>query len=193
MANIDTVLFTWINRGAGHISVLDSVMKWLASDYLVPGSLCLILLSMWFAGINQAERQRYQVGVLIALGSMVIVSGTVMFVNSFYFRDRPFVNMDVLLLFYKPTDSSFPANSAAVSFALAAAIWAVNRRIGWAMFGAAALYGFARVFSGVHYPLDIIVGGGIGMGVAGVLHWSKKLFEPLLMAVIRVARVFCLA
>lgn len=193
MENIDKILFEWINSGAGNITVLDSVMRNIASDYLVPSFLCLILFSMWFAGIDQSERQRYQMGVLVALIAMVVASGIVMLVNSFYFRDRPFVNVDVMLLFYKPTDPSFPANSASVSFALAAAIWVVKHRIGWAMFGVAALYGFARIFCGVHYPLDIIGGGGIGIGVVGVLHWSRKLFEPLPMAVIRVARLFHLA
>lgn len=193
MANIDKIVFTWINSGAGNISTLDSVMKIMASDYLVPSSFCLILLSMWFAGIDQFERQRYQMGLLVALISMVLASGMVMFANSVYFRDRPFVNMDVILLFYEPTDSSFPANSAAVSFALATAIWSVKQKIGWVMFGVAALYGAARIFCGVHYPIDIIGGGGIGIGAVCVLHWSRKLFEPLLMTVIRMARVFYLA
>lgn len=193
MADTDKIVFTWINSGAGNITAFDSVMKWLASDYLVPTSLCLILLAMWFAGISQAERQRYQVGVLVALSSLVVASGIVMFANSFYFRDRPFVDMDVMLLFYKPTDSSFPANSAAISFALAASIWAVNHRVGWVMFAISGLYGFARIFSGVHYPLDIISGAVIGIGVAGVMHWLRRLSEPLPTIVIRALRIFCLA
>ena len=111
MANIDKTVFTWINSGAGNIPALDSAMKIMASDYLVSVSFCLILLFMWFAGIDQFERQRYQMGALVALISMVAASGIVMYANSVYFRDRPFVNMDVMLLFYEPTDSSLPANS----------------------------------------------------------------------------------
>ena len=56
---------------------------------------------------------RNQVGVLVALASMAIASGSVFALNVVYFRDRPFVDLDVSLLFYEPTNSSFPANSAA--------------------------------------------------------------------------------
>ena len=80
--------------------------------------------------------------------------------NMFYFRPRPFVELDVNLLFYQPTDSSFPANSAAAAFGIAFGIWGVNRRLGWFAIAVAGLYGLARVYVGVHYPLDILAGAG---------------------------------
>lgn len=193
MANADEALFTWINGWVGDVAALDSAMEWVVSDYLVPVSLVLTLVAMWFMGIDQAVRQRHQIGVLVALSSMAIASGLVMFANSLYFRDRPFVDLDVTLLFYEPTDSSFPANSAAAAFAVAAAVWAVNRRVGWALFAVAVLYGFARVYAGVHYPLDIVGGAVIGIGVAYAMHRVRRLIEPLPTAVIRAARVLCLA
>ena len=193
MANPDKTLFAWINGWAGNVAAFDSAMEWVASDYLVPVSLVLTLVAMWFMGIDRATRQRHQIGVLVALSAMAIASGLVMFTNSLYFRDRPFVDLDVTLLFYEPTDSSFPSNSAAAAFAVAAAVWGVNRGIGRALFAVAAIYGLARVYAGVHYPLDIMGGAVIGIGVAYAAHRVRRLVEPLPTAVIRAARILCLA
>ena len=99
-------------------------------------------------------------GVFVALASMGLSGLTVFILNMFYFRPRPFVDLDVNLLFYRPTDSSFPANSAAAAFGIAFGIWSVNRRLGGFAIAVAGLYGLARVYAGVHYPLDILGGSG---------------------------------
>ena len=114
-------------------------------------------------------------------------------INWQYFRPRPFVDHDVTLLFYQPTDSSFPANSMAATFGIAAAVWGVNRRIGTVLLIAATLYGFARVYAGVHYPLDIVAGALIAVVITFLVFKLKDLLEPLPTWVIKAARVLCLA
>ena len=193
MAHADQVVFGWINGRVGAIPLLDGAAEWVVSDYLVPVGLVLTLLAMWFVGVSRAARERHQIGVLVALSSMAIASGAVMLINSFYFRERPFVDMDVTLLFYQPTDSSFPANSAAAAFAIAAAVWGANRRVGSVLLGIAGLYGLTRVYAGVHYPLDIVGGAAIGIAVAYVVYKLKDVLEPIPTAVIRAARILCLA
>ena len=96
-------------------------------------------------------------------------------------------------LFYAPTDSSFPSNPAAAAFAIAFAVWAVNRRVGSLLLMAAALYGFARVYSGVHYPLDIIAGAAIALVVTYLTFKIKDLLEPIPTWVIKAGRIFCVA
>ena len=118
---------------------------------------------------------------------------TVFILNMFYFRPRPFVELDVNLLFYRPTDSSFPANSAAAAFGIAFGIWGVNRKIGWFAIVVAGLYGLARVYVGVHYPLDILGGAAIAAVAAFVMFRVSRLAMPVLVGVIKVARVLRLA
>ena len=199
MAHADEVVFLWINGLVGSFPLLDRVVEWVVSDYLVPASLALTLLGLWFVGVERSVRERNQIGVLVALIAMALSSGLVLLINNGalfyhgYFRPRPFVDLDVSLLFYEPTDSSFPANTAAASFAIAAAVWGVNRRVGLALFVAAGLYGFARVYAGVHYPLDILAGAMIGVVVAFLVSKLKDLLEPVPTMVIKAARIFCLA
>ena len=130
---------------------------------------------------------------MVALTSMALSSLVVLMVNAQYFRPRPFDAVDVTLLMYMPTDSSFPANAMAATFGLAAAVWGVNRKVGAALLVAAGIYGFARVMAGVHYPLDIVGGAAIGVVIAFFVFKLRDLLMPVLVAVLRLARIFCLA
>ena len=165
----------------------------MASDYLVPVSLALTLLALWFGEVDRVVRERHQIGVIVAVVAMSLSSWAVLIMNGAYFRPRPFDQLDVTLLFYRPTDSSFPANTAAASFAVAAAIWGVNRRAGTALFIVSGAFGLARIFTGVHYPLDIVAGAVLGIVVAFLVSKVKDLLEPVLTMIIRAARVLYLA
>ena len=173
---------------------VDRFAQWIVSDYLMPIALALSLIFMWFVDRDQgrSESQR-QIGVFVALTSMALSNSVVFMLNFFYFRPRPFVNDDVAMLFYKPTDSSFPSNAVAAVFGLAFGIWGVNRRLGWVAILAASLYGLARVYAGVHYPLDILAGAAIAAVVTYLVFRLRDLLMPLLMLVIRLARILRLA
>ena len=61
------------------------------------------------------------------------------------------------------------------------------------MLVAVGLYGFARVYAGVHYPLDIVAGALIGAVMTVLVFKLRDLLEPLLTWVIKAARILCLA
>lgn len=194
LADADKALFLWVNGLVGGAPAVDAAMRWLASDYLVPVCMGLTLVGLWFAGRTSAERMRFQIGMFTALTAMALSSLAVFVCNALFFRPRPFDGLDdVSLLFYMPTDSSFPSNSAAVAFAIAAGLWRVDRRLGGVMFAAAAVYGFSRVYVGVHYPADILGGAAIALVVAALTARLRDLLMPLLVAVIRAGRLFVVA
>jgi undecaprenyl-diphosphatase len=89
-----------------------------------------------------------------------------------YFRLRPFAeHQDIRALVVKSTlEKSFPSDHATCSFALATAVFLVNKRWGAAFFAAAALVSVGRVLVGVHYPSDIVVGALLGCLVAYLVH-----------------------
>lgn len=190
---MDEQVFFWINGLVGQFEALDRAVAWVASDYLVPVSLSLVLIGMWFVGRDGLARQRHQMGVFVALTSMGLSSLVVLIVNSVYFRDRPFVDNEVAMLFYQPTDSSFPSNAAAAAFGISAAVWGVNRVLGTVLLVSATLHGISRVYAGVHYPLDILAGAAIGGVFAFVAFRLRDILKPILTWVIRVARSLCLA
>ena len=189
----DTELFLLINGFVGTAPFVDRVAQWVVSDYLMPIALALMLIFMWFIDRDRELRVRRQLGVFVALASMALSNSVVFILNFYYFRPRPFVDNDVSLLFYEPTDSSFPSNAVAAVFGLAFGIWGVNRRLGCFAIGAATLYGLARVYAGVHYPLDILAGAAIAAPVTYLVFRLRDLLRPVLMLAIRLARVFRLA
>ena len=190
---LDQWLFELINGLAGQTPVLDQIMQALVSDYVGPTVQVLALFGFWFEGAAISMRRRNQQTVLRAVVALLVSGLVVSIVNLVYFRDRPFRYHEVNLLFYYPTDSSFPSNSAAVVFSMAICVWLRNRHWGWPLVFLASGFAFSRVYCGVHYPADILVGAGIGAATAWILtHGGNRLnlvFDPL----INVARRLYLA
>ncbi len=173
--------------------IVDGAAQIAASDYLAPAVLAFTLIALWFGERDGEVRLRQQVGVFVALSSMGLSGLAVFVLNMFYFRPRPFVDLDVNLLFYQPTDSSFPANSAAAAFGIAFGIWGVNRKLGWFAVVVAGVYGLVRVYAGVHYPLDIVAGAAIAAVVTYAVFRISDLAMPILTTIIKVGRILRLA
>lgn len=82
-------------------------------------------------------------------------------------RKRPFVDKKIKALgnHFVPTPS-FPSGHATISFALATSVTLTFPCIGWIMFIPAVFVAFGRVYVGVHYLSDVVVGALLGAGVS---------------------------
>ncbi len=193
LLSIDSAIITWLNQWVGKWGVLDKAAELVVSDYLIPTLLSLALMSTWFLAKDPADRAANQKGVLTALLGVGFSNLTVLIINQFYFRDRPFVDHELELLFYQPTDSSFPANPAAVAFAIAFGVFLYNRALGVALGGLASLWVLSRMYSGVFYLSDGLGGAAIGVCITYVFSLLMRLIEPLPTTVLSVMRRFHLA
>ena len=193
LQNIDEEIVLWLNQWAGRSGALDSAEKLIAGDYFILVSLSLCLLAAWFWGKDIQRRDARQRAVLIAMASLGFASLVVLIVNEYYFRPRPFVEHELTVLLYRPTDSSFPAHPAAVAFAIAASMWQANRKLGAFFYGLAILWGLSRVFAGVFYPSDIVVGALIGIVMSYLVAAGTRRIEPIPTLVLRGARMLHLA
>jgi undecaprenyl-diphosphatase len=191
--SLDLWLFKLINGLAGHTPVLDQVMRALVTDFIVPTFQVLGLLGLWFEGKAIPERRGNQRTVLRAMVALLVASGLVKLSNLIYFRERPFRWHEINLLFYFPSDSSFPSNSATVVFAVAAAVWLRNRSWGRPMLLLAAAFAFSRVYTGVHYPGDVLGGFALGAATAWALTEHGKWLDPVYDRIIKLARRLYLA
>ena len=193
MREFDEALFLWINGWVGKFTPIDEVMKLIASDYLVPVTLALILFALWFAGTDLRTRERYQIGIVVAVFAVALANSSIEVLNNFYFRDRPFLNHEAELLFYRPTDSSFPANSTTAAFAIAGSVGIFQRRLAIAIVSLAALYAFSRVYVGVHYPIDVVGGAVFGLVAVPIAVVLVRIIRPALLFSLRWLRLILVA
>lgn len=196
LAPFDSWLFEQINGFVGTWVLFDRLMATVVNEYFITVTLSLLLLVLWFIGGSLEVRRLNQQAVIYAVLAQMLANAIVKLNNLFYFRPRPFANPDlhVNLLFYKPTDSSLPSNPAAVGFAFATAVWLVNRRVGAVLYALATLFAFSRVYSGVHYPSDVVAGASVGVIAALIVYaLGRGLLRPLVEWVIDLGRRLYLA
>jgi undecaprenyl-diphosphatase len=91
-------------------------------------------------------------------------------------RARPFVNNNVNLLF-EHQGSSFPSGHTAFFFALSTIIYFYNKKIGALFFLSSILIVLARVFSGIHWPSDILAGLIVGIISGLIIKQGAKLLK----------------
>jgi undecaprenyl-diphosphatase len=68
----------------------------------------------------------------------------------------------------KPESTSFPSGHSASAFAFATGVAAASPKTGIPLSLAASLVAYSRVHTGVHYPLDVVVGSVTGVALAPV-------------------------
>ena len=191
LIHFDQLLAQAINSLAGQFWLLDELMKGLANDYFLIVAANLGLLYLWFGTSEPKQKDTNQKLSLQAMASLGISTGLVSIINSLLFRPRPFSELPITVLLYRPGDSSFPANSATVLFAIAMAIWLGNRKAGNLFILLAVIHSFARVFAGMYYPMDIIGGAAIGVAVAFLVRWLFTVLNPVISWLIfQAKRVF---
>ena len=177
MMNLNFTVFNVIHAWSGHSVLADSAAIFFA-EYL-PYFLVLGFLTLVFRQ-SGARRKFY----LFAEGSLAVILGRGIItevIRFFYHVGRPFT-----VLGFSPLISesgwSFPSGHMAWFFALVVVIWFANRKWGIWYFVLSAVMGVARIYAGVHWPLDIL--GGIVVGVVSgyFVHWlfrdSRKALFP---------------
>jgi len=96
--------------------------------------------------------------IFIMLGSTFLIWGFSQIINYFYYSPRPFLILEnINLLFTHGSGDSFPSGHATFFFTLAFMSYYYSPK--WLyklLLGGAIIVSFARVISGVHWPLDIL-------------------------------------
>lgn len=164
MLGWDRRLESWI---AGHrVSALDPVFRWLT--YAGTWG------AVWFAiaAAVAVISRRWQVLLWVAVADGLAQLSTTL-IKVAVPRTRPRVHT----LVSEPHTHSFPSGHAASSFACAVVLASFAPRLRWPLFVLAALIAFSRAYVGVHFPLDVLVGAGVGILLGIVTLRLKRLAE----------------
>lgn len=163
MENWNHNLFLLINAGSepspAALLFATFLAQWLI--YGVP----VLLVFLWVKGGHMERKAAVSaaltVGVALVIGQMII---------GVWPHPRPFmIGLGHQLLEHK-AESSFPSDHATVFFALGFGLMLAGlRQLGGSVLLAGILVGWARVFLGVHFPLDIIGAGLLALPTAWLL------------------------
>ena len=121
------------------------------------------------AGLAARGDRRGRRAALRGLGSIVVTSALVnQVVKRAVRRPRPAAERvpSARRLLVQPTTTSFPSGHAASAAAFTVGVSAELPRAALPLGALAAAVAYSRVYVGVHYPLDVAVGAGVGAGVA---------------------------
>jgi len=76
--------------------------------------------------------------------------------------DRPLLGVPESRWTLMPTSTSFPSGHSASAAAFATAVGHLLPWTRWPLRSAAATVAFSRVYTGVHYPGDVVIGATVG-------------------------------
>lgn len=168
-----------INGWAGKNSFLDNLMIFCAKDLIY---IVFAAAAIWFAyAIYRRDRRS---AVLFA-ANLVITFILLQVAGHLYVDHRPFVDHHLTRLVQHAAGQSFPSDhtTAAGAIALGFLLFTRLKTLGWLLAIATLLIGFARIFTGLHYPIDIaggivtaIVGAAVTWGISKLA--AKHVKEP---------------
>jgi undecaprenyl-diphosphatase len=149
MTNPNLALFQIINGLAGSNYILDTTMI-LAANYLIY-FVGAYLVYIWFA------RSKYWQEVLFT-GYAALLGLLINFIITlFYFHPRPFMIPTGILLIAHAPETSFPSDHATLMFAISVMLLTFRelKGTGAILFVVSFISGLARVYVGLHFPMDI--------------------------------------
>lgn len=185
MNSFDEFGYHALNQWAGHFPVLDKLMAFSAQYALEV--YFFLFLAAWFTLPKPEAGKRHALLIMGLSGIFALLVNLAL--SHLWFRPRPFMSLahgTFTQLIPHAADASFPSDHASGSFGFAAASYKKSVRWVQISFTVLAVWvGIARIYSGVHWPTDVLAGVIIGI-LSSRLMWkvSSKL-QPLTNLVLR--------
>lgn len=163
--------------------ILLQIQQHLRTDMLTPfmkivtflgnGGWFWILCAVVLLAIPKTRKTGYAAVLSLIFGVIV----TNLLLKNIVARPRPFAEIEALIpLIAKPTDFSFPSGHTTASFAVALVMLRMlPKKIGIPAVVLAALVAFSRLYLGVHYPTDVLVGFLVALMGSTVAVWIVRM------------------
>lgn len=166
--SLNKEIFFWFNSFVGKSNFLDYFFIFVSKYFFYFILFCFLL---FFIKLIFIENKITKKEFIIYFGSIIGMWLILKIFKFFVYAERPFYYFQMeTLLKHENFFSSFPSGHAVLSFMLAFAVFFYYKKTGIILILLASLIGIARIFVGVHFPLDIIAGATIGFLVIFLVH-----------------------
>lgn len=172
---MNETVFRYLNNLAFQSSVFDSLVVF-SAVFLVWLLVAGVFAYALYPGRETKMSSWHVLGIVFISAFIAWFIGEA--INVLYPVARPISALEgsVNTLVLKGGMDAFPSGHAAFAFALATAMLFFKRSIGALLLIGAVLVGVSRIIAGVHWPLDIIAGGALGMVTAIAASFLWKTF-----------------
>lgn len=153
---MDNVSLFFLIFSLNNESQLADLLMIFGAEYLI---YLMLILSFILAVMGKIPERKALLLFLISFPVLVLV---IKFIHLFLYEPRPYFTNDILPLITHKDDASFPSRHASIISAITFAYWYYKSR--WTPLFLLFLIwvGIARIYVGVHYPLDILGGFVVG-------------------------------
>lgn len=200
----DLTTLGFINQLSQYSRTLDYTIYFISGNHLIKGGVLLAIFWWGWFRVNkhQSYIQLHLVTTLFSCFIAMIVARILAILLPFRVRPLHENGIDFTLPYsMKPTAlegwSSLPSDHAVLFYALSAGMFYISKKVGvFALLYTTLVIGLPRIYLGLHYPTDIIVGAFIGIIITflcnsnyfitnkaqSVLNWSStkpEYFYPI--------------
>ena len=173
--NLNIDLFYFINNNLAN-PVFDIIMPHLSDcgGFLTLLAICILAILV----LRHYRKERYLEIARMCLYALVLSGIIAACLKLTYHSPRPFTVLDHVRQLTVPTEpNSFPSgHTSSTTSVVTVLVWTLreNRILVGLLIAFALLIAFSRIYVGVHYPFDVLVGAAVG-AVSGILVLKVKL------------------
>jgi membrane-associated phospholipid phosphatase len=155
-------------------------LEWMHGLHWSPLTVVFVIASAWWVkwplfavtgGCCDALRRRLPTTAVLASGAAAVAEGLTVVLKHFTERARPPLSDPAIqALVSLPDSTSFPSGHAATAFAAATVVGLLHPRSRVPLLALALMVALSRVYLGVHFWSDVLVGSllGVAIGLATV-------------------------
>ncbi len=178
MLSLNNRLFLLINASAAASPVLVAVAGFIASELIYTAPVLVVALWVWGEPERRAGLASTGIATALALGTNQVV-------GLLWYEPRPFmIGLGRTLMTHVP-ENSFPSDHTTFMLTVGLALIATRAAPTWGkvMSAAAVLIAWARIYLGLHFPLDMLASALIACFFGGVAAFVAAPAERWIMPI----------